>query len=372
MLSASRRLESPRWVASALSPNLKALQEKRKEEDAAASAQERRARERKREATTGAAALMGERQPLTMGAGDSSNNNNNNNNNKNNNKAAELAAATITTMEQDGGGSGSGSGESGLSSSGGRDTISMGELLRSGNFWRVVAFMTFVLFVSQQWRFMDLLMPKYTTRCFGENAPFASLASINFWGCVFFPPLVSSLTSGRDDMEVMLPGIWIMALAPLPLLVWQSLGGVALWVTLITLGEVVWSPRSSSYAASMAPTGREGLFLMLASWPTYLTKYPAGLFSGWLLDKYVPDCSTCKDGYGHFCDADPSLSPSSSTSMECVSTITGAEGDAAICPDGLFFASSSSSSSCSSSSYTNIPSKHILLICYPGADLFWI
>ena len=35
---------------------------------------------------------------------------------------------------------------------------------------------------------MDLLMPKYTTRGFGENAPFAALASINFWGCVFSAP----------------------------------------------------------------------------------------------------------------------------------------------------------------------------------------
>jgi hypothetical protein len=47
---------------------------------------------------------------------------------------------------------------------------------------------------------------------------------------------------------------------------------VSLWVLLMTLGEVVWSPRSASYAASMAPVGREGIFLMMSSWPTYLTK----------------------------------------------------------------------------------------------------
>ena len=75
---------------------------------------------------------------------------------------------------------------------------------------------------------------------------------------MFFPPLVSSFTSGRDDMEVMLPGIWIMALAPLPLLGWQSLGAVGLWVALITVGEVIWSPRSSSYAASMCVKGARG------------------------------------------------------------------------------------------------------------------
>jgi hypothetical protein len=47
---------------------------------------------------------------------------------------------------------------------------------------------------------------------------------------------------------------------------------VSLWMLVLTLGEVVWSPRSASYAASMAPVGREGIFLMMSSWPTYLTK----------------------------------------------------------------------------------------------------
>jgi hypothetical protein len=55
-------------------------------------------------------------------------------------------------------------------------------------------------------------------------------------------------------------------------------------------------------AGLVAPSGREGVFLMLSSWPVYLTKYPAGLFSGWLLSTFVPDCPECKDDAGHFCD----------------------------------------------------------------------
>ena len=66
-----------------------------------------------------------------------------------------------------------------VATAGAPPTMSTGELLRSGNFWRVVAFMSFVLFVSQQWRFMDLLMPKYTTRCYGEDAPFAAIAYVS-------------------------------------------------------------------------------------------------------------------------------------------------------------------------------------------------
>ena len=103
----------------------------------------------------------------------------------------------------------------------------------------------------------------------------------------------------------MVPGIWIMSLAALPLIFSDGLWAVALWVALLTAGEVIWSPRSSSYAASMAPVGREGMFLMLSSWPTYLTKWPAGYFSGWLLAQYSPDCPSCKDSLDLFCAPAP-------------------------------------------------------------------
>ena len=50
-------------------------------------------------------------------------------------------------------------------------------------------------------------------RYFGEYVPFANLASINLWGCVFLPPLVASQTSQMDDVSLMIPGLWIMALS---------------------------------------------------------------------------------------------------------------------------------------------------------------
>ena len=87
---------------------------------------------------------------------------------------------------------------------------------------------------------------------------------------------------------------------------------------------------------------------MLSSWPTYLTKYPAGLFSGWLLDTYFPDCPSCRDGFGHFCSVDPERTTAgdmpttatdeqSDSGVTCVSSVFGAEGSAAVCPDSIFF-----------------------------------
>jgi hypothetical protein len=35
-------------------------------------------------------------------------------------------------------------------------------------------------------------------------------------------------------------------------------------------------------------------------------RYPAGIFSGWLLSNYSPDCPSCKDATDLFCAPDPS------------------------------------------------------------------
>lgn len=34
-------------------------------------------------------------------------------------------------------------------------------------------------------------------------------------------------------------------------------------------------------------------------------KWPTGVFSGWLLDTFVPECNRCMDNQGHYCDMQP-------------------------------------------------------------------
>mmetsp|Transcript_49767 Transcript_49767/g.90110 ORF Transcript_49767/g.90110 Transcript_49767/m.90110 type:complete len:168 (-) Transcript_49767:99-602(-) len=112
------------------------------------------------------------------------------------------------------------------------------------------------------------------------------------WMCVFCPPLVAMLAPGDrvDDFCLILPGLWIMALSPLSIYASVSERGTAMWVVLLSCGEVLWSPRSQSFIASLARKGREGAFLALANVPTFLSKYPVGLISGWLLNSFCPAC----------------------------------------------------------------------------------
>ena len=173
----------------------------------------------------------------------------------------------------------------------------------------------------------------------GAQVPYATVLSINFWICVFAPPVVATATArwNADPMRVMIPGVAVMALAPLaPLLAPARVGGVVAWVVLLSVGEVVWSPRSTAYVASLAPAGREGAFMQLTSWPTFLSKLPAGRFAGALLG-YVPNCRSCQGADGRFCDA---AAPSgNSTALACFA------GARAVC-DGVFAAPGAASGLC--------------------------
>ena len=80
----------------------------------------------------------------------------------------------------------------------------------------------------------------------------------------------------------MLPGLWVMAVSPLPLVLYPGVAAAALWVCGMSLGEVVWSPRQSAWVASLAPDGREGVFLALLSLKSLITTIPSTAFNGWL------------------------------------------------------------------------------------------
>jgi len=159
-------------------------------------------------------------------------------------------------------------------------------------FQRAVFMTAAVMFVSLQWKYMDTLLPKFADRTFGASCPWGTIYSINSWMCVICPPLIAALAPGDqvDDFWLILPGLWIMALSPLSIWASVSTPATAAWVVLLSCGEVMWSPRSQSFIASLAPDGKEGVFLALAGLPTFLSQYPVGLISGWLLDTYCPQC----------------------------------------------------------------------------------
>ena len=124
------------------------------------------------------------------------------------------------------------------------------------------------------------------------------------------PPTVAALAPPTLlRLQVMLPGLWIMAVSPLPLVLFPGVAATALWVGLMSLGEVIWSPRQSAWVAGLAPDGREGVFLALLSLKSLITTIPSTALNGYLNSAFVPNCPQCRDSHGHFCAAPRALAP---------------------------------------------------------------
>jgi hypothetical protein len=62
---------------------------------------------------------------------------------------------------------------------------------------------------------------------------------------------------------------------------WAAVPARAVWappvfVTQLSIGEAIWSPRWYDYSMSVAPEGKEGVFTALASAPLFLASLPTG------------------------------------------------------------------------------------------------
>jgi hypothetical protein len=207
------------------------------------------------------------------------------------------------------------------------------ELAGLRDFWRALVFSLCLFGLSKQWGDMDQLLPPFLERYFGEAVPYYAIASINMWVCMILPSLIAALTSHLEPFVVMMPGIWIMAGAPLWLALQPSVETSIAWVALLSIGEAMWVPRQSAWIANLAPEGREGVsvflvpcflahfldhsfntlpigvFLALLSLKSLFTAIPSTAFNGWLNAQYNPNCLSCRDSSGHFCSDATALSP---------------------------------------------------------------
>ncbi len=59
------------------------------------------------------------------------------------------------------------------------------------------------------------------------------------------------------------------------------------------MGEAFWSPRLYEYTAMIAPKGREGTYMALASAPNFAAKLAVGGISGSLLATFCPSEGHC-------------------------------------------------------------------------------
>lgn len=126
-------------------------------------------------------------------------------------------------------------------------------------------------------------------REFGANVPKGTLYSINPAIIIILVPIVTAMTSHVEPLVMIHYGSYVSAASVFVLAFSTSLWACVVFVTVLSLGEAIWSPRLYDYTVSVCPEGREGTFMALSSAPLFLAKLPVGFLSGYLLQKYCPE-----------------------------------------------------------------------------------
>jgi proton-dependent oligopeptide transporter, POT family len=142
---------------------------------------------------------------------------------------------------------------------------------------------------AHQW----LTLPDYVMRCFppetGIGARYEWFQGLNPVIIVIFVPLIAALTRKAKIVTMMIIGTWVSAVTTFILSPGPHLWTLIVYVTMFSFGEAVWSSRFLEFVANLAPAGKVGAYMGLAGIPWFLAKATTGLYSGFMIDHFMPN-----------------------------------------------------------------------------------
>jgi MFS family permease len=190
------------------------------------------------------------------------------------------------------------------------------ELFRQEGFYRLLVFLLLIAFLKLILMQMYYVFPEFGIRELGEGAPVGRLWRINSFLVIILVPIVGALTQRFQAYRMVtlggiiaaasvfimaMPPAWFAGLADGAVGRWLGhdylglTGAVhpyyvmsALFVVLLSIGEIFYSPRVYEYAAAIAPPGQEASYGALSYVPFLVAKLLIGTFSGTLLATYCP------------------------------------------------------------------------------------
>mmetsp|Transcript_12509 Transcript_12509/g.30181 ORF Transcript_12509/g.30181 Transcript_12509/m.30181 type:complete len:674 (-) Transcript_12509:3394-5415(-) len=171
----------------------------------------------------------------------------------------------------------------------GSPTQILRETCRSPSFRRFLLVCLIMLNVRMVFRHLDATLPKYMIREFGPDVPKGTIYAINPALIIVLVPIVTAATSNVEPLVMMHYGSYISAASVFILAFSTSIWACIVFVTVLSVGESIWSPRLYDYSVSVCREGREGTYMALTSAPLFLAKLPVGFLSGLLLQRYCPE-----------------------------------------------------------------------------------
>jgi proton-dependent oligopeptide transporter, POT family len=163
------------------------------------------------------------------------------------------------------------------------------ETLVTRRFWRFLVVCIITLNVRMIFRHLDATLPKYMVREFGPKVAKGTIYSINPAIIILLVPVMTAWTSQQSPLLMIHHGSYVSALSVFVLVLSTSIWSSVVFVTLLSIGEAIWSPRLYDYTMKVCTEGREGTYMALSSAPLFLATLPVGFMSGYLLDQYCPE-----------------------------------------------------------------------------------
>lgn len=167
------------------------------------------------------------------------------------------------------------------------------EVLSEPTLWKLMVLIGLLLGVRAVFLYMHLLMPKFWLRVIGPEAKIGFLEAINpilvIIGLILLIPVLHRF----KVYSMLVYGSMVSALALFVLAI-PAHGQTVYYTSIaalfvLTVGEVIWSPRLQEYTAAIAPEGQEGVYLGLSMIPYFVAKTIVSLLSGHMLDRWCPE-----------------------------------------------------------------------------------
>ncbi len=173
------------------------------------------------------------------------------------------------------------------------------EVTREPAFARLLVLIALILGVRAVYAYLYLLMPKYWERTIGPDAAIGVLNMINPIGIVIGIILFIPFANRFKVFSMLVYGAMVSAFSLFPMaLPWQIYGAsiarshyimAILCMVIVTIGEVLWSPKLNEYTAAIAPKGQEGTYLGFSMIPWFFAKTAVSLLSGHMLTRWSPE-----------------------------------------------------------------------------------
>ncbi|MFH1132398.1 MAG: MFS transporter [Pseudomonadota bacterium] len=162
-------------------------------------------------------------------------------------------------------------------------------------FWRFMVLVMLLLAVRAVFLYLHLLYPKFWLRVIGPDAAIGTLQAINpilvIIGLVLLIPILHRFSVyGMLTYGAIVSSISLFAMA-IPAHGDGVYTTTMISLVVLTVGEIIWSPRLQEYTAAIAPKGQEGTYLGLSWFPWFFAKGAVSFMSGHLLRWYVPEAA---------------------------------------------------------------------------------